>query len=93
MQLTPLIQSRGRKGPETAYHSCKLDIPERIMVWLMSLRGGPYLSDLQLVTGWDKSSICADFHYMNVVAASLLAPLIRWPDAAERLLSHEELIS
>jgi len=123
LQLTPLIQSRGRKGPETAYHSCKLDIPERydalitlnlilafcslfllvydccslfvsrIMVWLMSLRGGPYLSDLQLVTGWDKSSICADFHYMNVVAASLLAPLIRWPDAAERLLSHEELIS
>jgi len=86
LQLTPLIQSRGRKGPETAYHSCKLDIPERIMVWLMSLRGGPYLSDLQLATGWDKSSICADFHYMNVVTASLLAPLIRWPDAAERLV-------
>ncbi len=61
-----------------------------IMVWLMRLRGSLCLQDLEAFTGWDKSSLTADFHWLNLVAASALAPLIKWPDAEERLsLKHQ----
>jgi hypothetical protein len=40
-------------------------------------RGAAYLQDLELLTGWDKSSLTSDFHWLNLIAASVLAPKSR----------------